>query len=103
MICLTFDTDYMTGPDMQEFLGRFPIPGRATFFLWRAAKDVAWGEHEIEPHPAFSTADWQNELDRHVRELGIRPLGIRTHSCAYSHMLGIWLAREPGAEEDNLS
>ena len=62
MICLTFDTDYAGGEDIRRFLAKYPIPGTATFFVVYAGR-VAWGGHEVEPHPFFKDGEpWEETM-----------------------------------------
>jgi hypothetical protein len=92
VICLTFDTDYMSAVDMQRFLKDYLFPGQGTFFLWKALDGVDWEGHEIEPHPYLSqTKAWSVELSDLVESLAIKPKGIRTHSCTYSQTFGVHL------------
>jgi hypothetical protein len=94
MICLTFDTDWMNSESMRRFIEDFPFPGKGTFFLWQEMSQVNWGIHEIEPHPIFSEGHtWEEDIDKIEKQLYILPKGMRTHSCVYSHMLGIELKR----------
>jgi hypothetical protein len=94
MICLTFDTDYMLESDMEKFLRRFPIFGQATFFLWKPFSGVTWGNHELEPHPYLSqTRDWSYDTEELVKKLNIKPQGMRSHSCVYSHVFGVYLKK----------
>ena len=95
MICLTFDTDYMSAVDMEKFLKYYLFPGKGTFFLWKNLDGVNWGEHEIEPHPYLSqTKPWLLELNDLVQSLKIAPKGIRTHSCVYSQAFGVQLKQQ---------
>jgi hypothetical protein len=95
MICITFDTDYMLESDMKRFLETFPIPGKATFFLWKPFKAIEWGKHELEPHPYLSqTREWADEVKTLVHNLKIEPRGMRSHSCVYSHTFGVYLKKQ---------
>ena len=94
MIALTFDTDYLSKDDLQRFVEEFPLPGRATFFLWRPEPGIDLGGHEIGIHPFFEDrAPWRETLARFLERQGGAPTSIRPHSCAYSHMLGIELVK----------
>lgn len=94
MIVLTFDTDYMSEEDMERFLDEFPIPGQATFFLWRPYKGISFERHETGIHPVLTEGEaWMTEIDRLLAETGCAPRVIRPHSCTYSHLLGVQLAQ----------
>lgn len=92
MICLTFDTDHLNSEDMSLFFSRYKWPGEATFFLWRPMLGVEWGNHEIEPHPFFRDGcAIQETLDKLVQQINIIPKGLRSHSCLFSHAVGLYL------------
>jgi len=92
MICLTFDTDHMSEPAMQEFLRLFPIPGKATFFCHRRFLALDGAVHEIAPHPFIENlSNWKPRLEALAASLPEKPYGTRTHSCVFSHMVGIEL------------
>lgn len=94
MICLTYDTDHMSEIAMKEFLGRFPVPGRGTFFCHRAFAALAATDHELAPHPFIgSMTDWQPGLAALEAGLARKPKGVRPHSCVYSHEIGVALHR----------
>jgi len=94
MICLTFDTDHVSDRDMEEFLRRYPLPGRATFFCHRPYACLQGTGHELAPHPLIEDLrSWSADLERLAAQLPERPIGVRPHSCVYSHMVGIELAR----------
>ena len=96
MICLTFDTDWMSATSMSRWLDAHALPGKATFFLWRAMPEVAWGEHELGPHPLSQRGDeWADELDALTEAMGVTVAGVRSHSCYFSHMAGVAM-RERG-------
>ena len=92
MICLTFDTDWMTESSLSRFLNEFPLPGKGTFFAHEAFECLADSAHEVGPHPFISDlADWLQDLRNLSDRLG-KPLhGVRTHSCVFSHMIGVGL------------
>lgn len=92
MICLTFDTDWMSNSAMEQFLREFPIPGEATFFLHDAIPSLLRTDHEICPHPFINDfAHWQHTLETLTAKLPRRPLGVRPHSCVFSHAVGVGL------------
>lgn len=94
MIVLTFDTDYVYPKDLERFTHHFGLPGRTTFFLWRPFRGLDLGRHELAPHPFLSeTTPWRTTLDEFEQAWGRRARVLRAHSCVYSHMLGIELAR----------
>jgi hypothetical protein len=95
MILITFDTDYLDGPQLERFVREFPIPGQATFFLWKPVKGLVLGDHELQPHPYFeeNKEPWDATLDRFEEQWGRKGSFIRPHSCVYSHMLEINLKK----------
>ena len=94
MISLTFDTDYVGEADLRRFVEQFDLPGEGTFFLWRPFRDLRLGVHELAPHPFYSeTRSWSETLDEFENVWGRRGDVIRTHSCVYSHYMGVDLAR----------
>lgn len=112
MICLTFDTDYANSEDLRRLLAQHPIPGNATFFLhsppgtvsgtmYRPLVPSGWswsgvdfGGHEVEPHPVFKdTQPWEETLAECEAQVPGPHLGLRPHSCATSHILGIIMKR----------
>jgi hypothetical protein len=91
---LTFDTDYATGDDLRRLFAEHPIPGRATLFLHAPMPGVDFGPHEIEPHPIFKASEpWEETLTAYEAQFPGTPRGLRPHSCATSHMLGIAMKR----------
>lgn len=95
MICLTFDTDYMREDDMNRFLDEYQFPGAGTFFVHEnTLGNIDWKLHEVCPHPTFdsSCANFSC-LDKFDGKLNQIPLGMRSHSCVTSHMLGIELKK----------
>lgn len=96
MICLSFDTDYMTTQSIETFFLKTPIPGKGTFFLWKPFPNTDWGQHEIQPHPYVDDlTNFGGNLDKFVAslEMAQAPQGIRAHSCVTSHMVGIDLGK----------
>jgi hypothetical protein len=94
MIALTFDTDYMWEEDLRRFTEEFRLPGRGTFFLWQPFRDLILGNHQLEPHPfLFETRPWREVIEEFEEKWGRRGTVLRPHSCAYSHTLGVYLAR----------
>lgn len=94
MICLTFDTDHMSEEGMGEFLRRFPLPGKGTFFCHTAFAALAASGHEVAPHPYIGNLSaWQEDFRRLTSALPGKAAGLRPHSCVYSHMLGVELAQ----------
>lgn len=96
MICLSFDTDYMTPQSIETFFSKTPIPGKGTFFLWKPFPRTNWAGHEIQPHPYVDDlTKFGSNLDSFVESLHmpLRPQGVRTHSCVMSHMVGIDLGK----------
>jgi hypothetical protein len=94
VICLTFDTDHVDEARMAEFLELAPIPGRATFFCTQRYACLDETGHELSGHPFLEPGgDWGAEL-RRMRELFPDATGWRSHSCVYSHMLGVLLAQD---------
>lgn len=92
MICLSFDTDHMTAEGIREFIRRYPLPGRATFFQHRRFEELETSNHEVCPHPLINDLNqWQDAIKQITDGMPSRPVGIRSHSCVYSHMIGIGL------------
>lgn len=92
MICLTFDTDWMTDAALERFLEEFPIPGRATFFCHRPFDSLAGRGHELCPHPFIDNlADWKSDLGNLRKQINPGSRGVRAHSCVFSHVLGVGL------------
>jgi hypothetical protein len=95
MICITFDTDWMTEEGLATFLDRFPIPGIATFFAHQRYECLVGSPHEVGPHPFISNLDdWRPGLKTLAGSLGRPSRGTRTHSCVFSHMVGVGLAED---------
>lgn len=90
MICLSYDTDHMSRAGMQRFLAEFAPPGSGTFFLWQRFDEMDWAAHEIAPHPYLERFD---NLEAQIRDftakVGLKPHGMRIHSCAYAHTVGV--------------
>lgn len=94
MIVLTFDTDYMTAEDLRRFADEYAFPGTGTFFLWQPMRGLTLGDHELGLHPFLGeNAPWMDTVDAMIRDGGRDVYSVRPHSCAYSHMLGIHLAK----------
>lgn len=92
MICLTFDTDWMTEDTLARFLAEFAVPGDATFFCHDVFPCLAATRHEVCPHPFITDlAAWQAPLTELTRRLGRAARGVRPHSCVFSHMIGVGL------------
>ena len=99
MICITFDTDHMSDASMRVFLDRFDMPGSATFFCTQKYRDLGRGsdfpQHEVAIHPIFNVGDDWDEKTRRLREtFDDEIVGVRAHSCAYSHQYGVQLAAQ---------
>jgi len=93
VICITFDTDWMSDDAMGEFLSRIEWPGQATFFLHQHLPVLHDSGHELCPHPFITDLeDWEEGLAAQAEALPESPLGIRPHSCVFSHMLGLRFA-----------
>ena len=96
MICLTFDTDWMTDAGMARFLREFQIPGRVTFFLHARFPTLSRTEHELCPHPFIDDLrDWKSAVAVAADHVPSLPKGIRPHACAFSHAMAVGL-REMG-------
>jgi len=94
MICLTFDTDWMTEADLAQFLEQFPIPGAGTYFVHRRFECLAGLQHEVCPHPFIENlSEWETGMQTLAASLGRPAAGVRTHSCVFSHMIGVSLHR----------
>lgn len=93
MICLTFDTDWMTEASLSRFLKEFPLPGQGTFFSHEAFECLGVSNHEVCPHPFISDlGNWQQDLKSLSGRLGKPAHGVRPHSCVFSHMIGVGLS-----------
>jgi hypothetical protein len=89
LICLSFDTDHVDQPRMEEFLRDVPFPGVGTFFCTERYEALDGGPHELCPHPTLEEGgDWTAELDR-KREEFPEARGVRTHTCINSHPISI--------------
>ena len=92
MICLTFDTDWMTEAALERFLHEFPIPGQATFFCHDAFACLASSRHDLCPHPFISNLnDWRATLEGLTRRVNAAARGVRTHACVFSHAICVGL------------
>ncbi|MFL6069412.1 MAG: hypothetical protein ACJ74N_16940 [Gaiellaceae bacterium] len=93
MICLSFDTDHVDEARMGEFLDAVPIPGSGTFFCTQRYTHLAALHHELGPHPTLEAGtDWDAALQE-GRELFPEATGWRSHTCIFSHMLALQLAK----------
>ncbi|MZP29507.1 hypothetical protein GTO91_07280 [Heliobacterium undosum] len=94
MICITFDTDWISNEHLEQLNPIDMIPGKATFYctqpyeyLEKRIEDV-----EIAIHPRLDWgADWLDEITKLKAALPYSSDGIRPHSCAYSQLLGVHL------------
>ncbi len=94
LIALTFDTDHMSESRMDAFLKAFSWPGRAVIFCTQRYACTSEADHELAPHPYLPEGgDWDGEL-KLKREMFPNAVGWRSHSCVYSQMLALRLARE---------
>ena len=94
MICLTFDTDYMSEKDMELFLSTFSFPGKVTFFVHKRFPILESTIHEICPHPFIDDLhNWKKDVEEIVTQLRFCPNGVRTHSCVFSHKIAEGLKR----------
>lgn len=95
MISITFDTDWMSEQALTAFLERLPVPGTATFFAHQRYECLLGSPHEVGPHPFITHLDgWRTELRALAGSLGRPVRGTRTHSCVFSHMVGVGLAED---------
>lgn len=77
---------------MARFLSEFPIPGQGTFFCHQPFPSLDATRHELCPHPFVSDLfQWQAPLGMLRQEINPRARGVRTHSCVFSHMVGVGL------------
>jgi hypothetical protein len=96
MICLTFDTDWMSDAAMARFLREFPVPGRATFFLHDSFPSLMGSAHELCPHPFIEDLrNWKSTVTKAADNVPPSPKGIRPHACVFSHAIAVGL-RELG-------
>lgn len=97
MICLTFDTDYMSEKSLSQFIERdlIAVPGLSTVFAHDFFSCLVSHENiEVGPHPTVSNLDnWDEHLTLLEQQYQRQFVGFRSHSCVYSHMLGINLAK----------
>lgn len=92
MICLTFDTDWMSPEAVERFLHDFPLPGRATFFCHEPFDSLARSGHELGPHPFIEDLrDWRADLASLRARVNPAARGVRAHSCVFSHVMGVGL------------
>ena len=96
MICVTFDTDWMEPEWLDRFIAKWMPPGRATFFQDRKYPGLSSSTHELCPHPTIgSLENWKNGVARLKDDVAPCSEGLRTHSCVFSHAVGVGL-REMG-------
>lgn len=92
MICLTFDTDWMTDRCLERFLREFPIPGKGTLFLHDTFPSLYETNHELCPHPFIDNLmHWQPTVATLSSQLPRPSKGVRPHSCVFSHAVGVGL------------
>jgi hypothetical protein len=92
MICLTFDTDWMSDAGMARFLRDFPIPGRATFFLHARFPSLEGTAHELCPHPFVDDLrEFEPAVEAAAALLPSTPKGMRAHACVFSHAMAVGL------------
>lgn len=92
MICLTFDTDWMSAAALDQLLDQIDLPGRATFFCHTDFPGLARRGHEVCPHPFINDLDnWQPALGELRARVNPSSRGTRTHSCVFSHLVGLGL------------
>ena len=88
MICLTYDTDHMIEEWMAEFLARHDWPGRATFFCHRRYESLQQSRDEIGLHPYLNSfREIEKVVSRLRQEVDPGMVGVRSHSCATSHVV----------------
>jgi hypothetical protein len=94
VICLTFDTDWMSDGAMAHFLEQIEIPGTGTFFLHDVLPSLFATRHELCPHPFIdSLRDWEKSVSVVSSRLPRAAKGVRAHSCVFSHALGVGFHR----------
>lgn len=77
---------------MDRFIAEYPIPGNSTFFVHEYFQALESTLNEICPHPFIDDlSKWKDNLIKFTKQFGRHPKGIRTHSCVYSHKIGIEL------------
>jgi hypothetical protein len=92
MISLSFDTDWMSSEAMSGFFGRYPELPPSTFFLHDYTGSLAMEfqeANEINPHPTINFGHSDKSHIQIEETISKKPLGIRSHSCANSHMLSV--------------
>jgi hypothetical protein len=95
MICITFDTDWMSNEAMSEFLDRISWPGSGTFFLHQNLPALYETRHELCPHPLIEDlGTWTNGLKELESVVPNISNGVRPHSCVFSHMIGLELSKQ---------
>jgi hypothetical protein len=92
MICLTFDTDWISAAALDQLLDELDLPGRGTFFCHTDFPALASRGHEVCPHPFINDLDhWQPGLSELRARVNPASRGTRTHSCVFSHLVGLGL------------
>lgn len=86
----------MTEDALARFLSEYSLPGRCTFYAHKPFRNLEpfaeKGEHEVGPHPVWVDLDrWKDNLESITTHLTVQPRGLRSHSCAFSHMIAIGL------------
>jgi hypothetical protein len=94
LICLTFDTDWMTEESLARFLAEFPFPGQGTFFCHQPFDCLRGQGHELAPHPFIhDLTAWQGPLAELTAAASPGARGVRAHSCVFSHAVAVGLNR----------
>lgn len=99
MICLTFDTDWMSPEDMSRFVEMYPELPRSTFFIHDSSQTWRPEHHEWGPHPTIGIDELEAVLAGPPPSKGVH--GIRSHSCVASHLLSIEWARQGFTYQSN--
>jgi len=85
---------------MQTFLSEYHLPGNCTFFLHDHFDCFNNTHHEIAPHPLITDlSNWGNSIKFRFPR---KPMGIRTHSCVFSHLIGIQLRKRGYVYSSNI-
>lgn len=92
MICLTFDTDHMSGPQLRRWLAGSNLYGRGTFFCTELYDFLADTDHEVAPHPNLTPANWPQEIEVQ-RKLFPKAKSWRSHSLFFSQPIAVDLCR----------
>lgn len=88
---LTFDSDHMTEELMEQFVERYPDLPESVFFVTQRYKSLEKTNHKICPHPLQPTLDMLRNLQEEIAQ---PKMGVRFHSCWWSHKLMEMLAME---------